>query len=192
MWITFSSAVLVFFNLKNNTAIIASNITPTAIPLPMPAFVPVLSPELCGMTAGLPGGDVGLAVVEKELPVHKVVPEDGVSLTLKVFILNGVCVGVGVIVAANWNRLEVILQHDFSPQHHLPSLHFCTGALSTCHYQLVSSFTRSFSNLVPRSLTFAKLQTSLRQSSLCHVGSVHPCRHQTFTPALVPSKASKF
>lgn len=37
-------------------------------------------------------------------------------------------------VAASANKLELILQQFFSPQHQLLSPHFRTGALSPCHY----------------------------------------------------------
>jgi hypothetical protein len=43
-------------------------------------------------------------------------------------------VDVGPTVAASANRLELTLQQLFLPQHQLLTPHFCTPALSTCHY----------------------------------------------------------
>jgi hypothetical protein len=122
-----------------------SKIVTTATPLPIPAFAPVLSPEFDEAAAGLgvcdalAVGDVPVegVIMEKRLALARIAEEDGV--------------GVGPTVAASWTRLEVILQQDFSPQHQRLSPHFWTGALSACHYRIISFLS------MPSAITVAHL-----------------------------------
>lgn len=102
---------------------------------------------------------------------------------------------VGPTVAASANTLVVILQQFASPQHHWLSPHFCTGALSFCHYlsrQVSPTFPFPFRFHHPHALTSPKLQTSFKQYGLAHVGSVQPCLHHSIGGSPVPSSPAQF
>jgi hypothetical protein len=107
-----------------------SKIRTTATPLPIPAFAPVLRPELDGAAPGLAVCDA-LAVGEKEPPATGVDNDTDTALVLAG--IEDDALVLGLRVAANLKRLDVILQQLFSPQHQLPFAHFCTGAFSACH-----------------------------------------------------------
>jgi hypothetical protein len=110
---------------------IPSKITATTTPLPIPAFAAVLRPFSATVVVG-----VGLAIGEVDEIVPPFVVVDCVVVVgVPVFdATDKDKVEVGPTVAANTNRLEVMPQQLFSPQHQLLSPHFCTGALSSCHY----------------------------------------------------------
>ena len=150
-----------------------SRIITTATPTAIPTFDPVPRPppSAAGSPVELDVGDAVDCAVED--PVEASAVADPVALA----VLDAepeADVEVGPTVAANSNKLFVNAQQVLSPQHHFPSPHHWTTQLS-------------FS-----SSGFRASQTSPRQYSLCHVGSVQPWRQYILTPLLSPVKDSKF
>jgi hypothetical protein len=104
-------------------AMIASSITRTAAPAPIPAFAPVLSPALAV------SGVAEEAAVCEVLVIEDVAVVD--ALVADALVIADLAVDAGAAiptVAANMNRLELIPQQLLSPQHQLLSPHFLTGA----------------------------------------------------------------
>jgi hypothetical protein len=169
---------------------IPSKISATTTPLPIPAFVAVLRPFNATVVVGM---ELAIGEVDEAVPLFLAV--DGVVVVVDIPVFDAVDkdkVDVDPTVAANTNRLEVMLQQLFSPQHQLLSPHFCTGALSSCHYTFSVSEVCFSAQIHAKVLTLSKLQTSFKQFSLCQVGSVQPCLHHNFSPAFVPSYGAKF
>jgi hypothetical protein len=88
----------------------------------MPACAPVLNPEL---GAGI--------FAPEEVGDGNVEPVVRAALLLVAMETDADEEAVGPIVAAKAKMLDEMLQQLFSPQHHLLSPQFLTGALSFCH-----------------------------------------------------------
>lgn len=132
-----------FLSFINKNAMMASRTTTTAIPTPIPAFAPTLSAgvldwacdtEDVGLGMGSPpvaqGGPPSVGV-KSEGPVREVATAPMVVLALTDATEDDARLGTAVVAtAASLNKLDVLLQQLFSPQHQLPSPQFRTGAFS--------------------------------------------------------------
>jgi hypothetical protein len=150
---------------------IPSNTTMTAAPHPIPALAAVFK-------ACLEDDATGLAV-DVLLEVG-VICDPAAELDLDTLAVAGIDELIGTpTVAASANTLELIPQHPLSPQHHLFSPQFCTGAFSPCHCLTVSLALCLASSA---SLPLPHHTTSLQQT---HLGKI---THASKTLLTLPSR----
>lgn len=100
---------------------IPSNNTEIATPLLIPAFAAVLRPFGAAIVVAT---ELAVDIFDEVVPLFGAIDRVVVAGMLVLDAIDEDNVEVGPTVAANANRLDVMLQQLFSPQHQLLSPHF--------------------------------------------------------------------